>query len=197
MIGVASCSSVATAGPRVAGGLDFTIGRGSTIEAFDLGLRLEPGLFLSVGPWHLTASLAGFMRVESTRPTRDGGTLSGIGLGGRLAYHYRFDRRGVIVLALGFERVYLDGNTEVRRQCRESGDCLIGYYTTQPDYNAWAPQARIGLGLFADNEVIIGTTAELIVEPIAFRDVPPSGAGGVAVFAAITTTIGGGSKGAF
>jgi len=175
------------------GGLDYTAARGNTVEHFDLGWRLEAGGFLQIDRWHATASFAGLMSVHSDLPERDGTRLGAWSAGGRLAYHHPLAHHAVAMIALGFERIWLRGEDDVRRGCRETGACLIGYFTEQPHYDAWAPQLRIGYGLFAPApDTKLGGTLELIVEPMFYSNVPPDGAHGIAVFAAFTGTVGGG-----
>lgn len=177
----------------VFGGMDYTAARGSKVEHFDLGWRLEVGPFLQVGPWHLTTTFIGLMHVRSDMPERDGPDLTGIGWGNRLAYHLPVDHHGVLILALGLDRLWFTGETSVRRGCRDTRTCLFGYYTETPHYEAWAPQLRVGIGPFAPpKDLKLGATFELIVEPINFANVPPDGARGIAVFAALTATVGGG-----
>ena len=191
---VALASPAAHAAP-IAGGLDYTVARGGALEHFDLGWRLEAGLFLQVGRWHATGSLSGLMHVRSDNEERDGPDLVGLGMGGRIAYHLPIDRHGVLLGALGFERVWLDGESAVRRTCRQTGDCLFGYYTEKPHYNAWAPQLRVGIGAYAPPPNIkLGGAFEIIVEPLGLNDIPPDGVRGVALYAAFTATVGGQTK---
>jgi hypothetical protein len=177
----------------VFGGMDYTAARGSRVEHFDLGWRLEVGPFLQVGHWHATTTFIAFMHVRSDLPERDGPDLGGLGWGGRIAYHVPVDHHGVLLVALGIDRLWLTGETEVRRGCRQTGTCMFGYYTEVPHYDAWAPQLRVGIGPFAPPpDLKLGATFELIVQPINITNVPPDGARGIAVFAALTATIGGG-----
>jgi hypothetical protein len=192
VLGLAAAPASAT---PISGGLDYTTARGGALEHWDLGWRLEAGLFLQVGPWHATGSLSGLMHVRSDLPERDGDDLTGLGLGGRIAYHHTIDRHGVLLVALGLERIWLDGHDPVQRGCRQTDACLFGYYTETPSYNAWAPQLRVGIGAFAPPpDLKLGATFEIIVEPIAMHDVPPDGVRGIALFAALTATVGGGTR---
>lgn len=187
---VALASPAAHAAP-IAGGLDYTVARGGALEHFELGWRLEAGLFLQIGRWHATGSFAGLMHVRSDQPQRDGPDLASYGFGGRIAYHLPISDNGVVLVALGFERVWLNGETEVVRGCRQTGACMFGYYTGQPQYNAWAPQLRVGVGAFAPApRTKLGSTFEIIVEPLGLNDVPPDGARGIALYAALTCTVG-------
>ena len=70
-------------------------------------------------------------------------------------------------------------------------ELIAGYYTESPHYDAWAPQLRFGIGAFAPSrEVKLGITFEVIVEHLAFANVPPDGIAGFAAWAAVTGTVG-------
>lgn len=188
-------SSSARAEPPWAIGLDYTVAKGGAFESWDLGWRLEAGPMFRIGRWQATASISGTLEIDSKQPLRDSERLSSLGLGGRIAYHFRIDKHGSLLVALGFERLWVEGSAEVRRECRQTGACLAGFYPEFPDYDAWVPQLRVGIGPYADlRDMIVGGTFEVIVEPIHFRDVPPDGLFDIALYGALTFSIGGGPK---
>jgi hypothetical protein len=188
-------TSDAAADPRFAVGLDYTIARGGALEAWDLGWRIEAGPMVRIGRWQATASASAHLGIDTTRPERDSDQLFGWGLGGRLAYHIRVDGHGALLVALGFERIGIGGSQVVRRECRFTRACVAGYYPEMPDYDAWAPQLRVGIGPFTNlPDMVFGGTFELIVEPMRVRDVPPDGIAGVALYGAFTFTMGFGPK---
>jgi len=187
-------ASPAAADPPFAVGLDYTLARGGAFETWDLGWRLEPGLFFRTGRWHATGTFAFHPGITAKQVWRDSDQLSELGAGARLAYHLPVDR-GSLFVAVGFERLWISSGTEVRRFCRQTQACYAGYYHEAPSYNAWAPQLRFGVGAYAHRPtVLFGGSFEIIVEPIRVRDVPPSGIADVAVYAAITSTVGFGPK---
>lgn len=188
-------ASTAHANPPWAFGLETSIGTGGAFETWDLGWRLEPGLFFRHGRWQVSGSVALHMNIEPSLPERDSDRLFGVSAGGRVAYHIPVDTHGSLYVALGFERIWINGDLEVRRECRQTGTCLAGFYPEVPDYDAWAPQLRVGIGPFTDlPDLIVGGTFDIIVEPIALRDVPPSGISDVALWGAFTFSFGGGPK---
>lgn len=181
-------------GPAFAVGLDYTFGHGGHVEELDLGLRLEPGLFLRVGRWQATVSFPVHPQVRSGRPERDTEELTGFGLGGRLAYHAPL-LGGTLLIAAGMTRRWLFTDERVTRTCTQTAACVAGHWQESPTYHAWAPQLRIGLGpekLWP--KLVMGASFELIVEAIGFNDVPPDGIREVAVMGGVTLTIGGGPK---
>jgi hypothetical protein len=185
----------AAADPAFAIGLDYTVAHGGALEAWDLGWRVEAGPMFRVGHWHATASASAHFGIDSSRPERDSNELFAWGLGGRLAYHLRVDGHGAVYVALGFERIWIGGETVVRRECRFTRTCLAGYYPEVPDYDAWAPQLRVGIGPYSNlPDMTFGGTFELIVEPLRVHDVPPDGIAGVALYGAFTFTMGFGPK---
>jgi hypothetical protein len=195
VLAVILISSPADAEPPFTVGLDYTVARGGAFETWDLGWRLEAGLGVHIGSWHATASAAAHMNLEPSDHMRDGDRLGGVGVGGRLAYHVRVDGHGTLFAALGFERLWFSGTSEVTRTCRQTGTCLAGYYAEVPKYDAWAPQLRLGIGPVLDPPTMrFAGTFELIIEPIAVRDVPPDGISGVAVYGAFTFSFGFGPK---
>lgn len=194
-LAVLLATSRAAAEPAFALGLDYTVARGGAFEAWDLGWRLEAGPMLRLGRWQVTASASGLMNVESSRAERDSEELTAWGLGARVAYHLPIDGHGSLFVAAGFERLWFSGSQVVRRDCRFTGTCLAGYYPEVPDYDAWAPQLRVGIGPWLDHpEVHFGGTFEIIVEAIRLRDVPPAGISDVALYGAFTFSLGFGPK---
>lgn len=188
-------ASPAEATPPFAVGLDYTVANGGAFETWDLGWRLEAGLFFRSGRWQATGSFSGLLGIEPAQTWRDSDHLSGYGAGARVAYHLPLDGSGSLFAALGFERLWFSSGTQVRRFCAQTRECVAGFYPEAPAYNAWAPQVRIGIGAFADRPTVLwGGTFEVIVEPIALRDVPPDGIADIAVYAALTTTVGFGPK---
>jgi hypothetical protein len=188
-------ASPAAADPPFAIGLDYTVARGGAFESWDLGWRLEAGLGFHMEPWHATASVSAHMDLEPSNTQRDSDRLSGIGVGGRVAYHVRLDHHVTLFVAVGFERLWFSGDREVRRYCRHTGTCIAGYYPEVPSYDAWAPQLRIGIGPASNIPAIrFAGTFEVIVEPIAVRDVPPSGISDIALYGAFTFSFGFGPK---
>ena len=188
-------ASPAAAAPELAVGLDYTVAHGGAFETWDLGWRLEAGLFFRKGPWHATGSVSGHMGIEAEQTWRDSDSLASVGLGARLAYHVPVDRHGSLFVALGFERLWISSGTLVRRDCQFTGACLAGYYPEAPSYNAWAPQLRVGIGPSFDRpSVLFGGTFEVIVERVALGDVPPAGIVDYALYGAFTFTVGFGPK---
>lgn len=188
-------ASPASADPPFAVGIDYTVAHGGAFESWDLGWRLEPGLGIHVGSWHATASFSAHMNIEPDDPQRDSDRLFAMGVSGRVAYHLRVDGHGTVFVGAGFERLWISGDHEVRRTCRQTGACLAGFYPEVPSYDAWAPQLRIGIGPATNHRSIRAAgTFELIVEPIALRDVPPSGISDIAVYGAFTFSFGFGPK---
>jgi len=176
-------------------GLDYTAGYGGHVEALDLGWRLEPGLFLRLGQIQATVSAPWHPAIHSDDTHRDSDRLWGIGLASRLAYHLPVQGVGQVVLGIGVERRWLVSDATVVRGCRQTGDCIAGTYMEQPSYHAWASQLRLGVGPEKrSGGMIVGATAELIVEAISARDVPPNGIAGISILAALTATIGGGGR---
>jgi hypothetical protein len=188
-------ASPADAHPRWAVGLEMTAGNGGAFETWDLGWRLEPGLFFRSGHWQVSGSTALMMNIEPEMPERDSAHPFGVTLGGRVAYHVPFDTNGSLYIAAGFERIWINGDAEVRRECRQTRTCYAGFYPEVPDYDAWAPQLRVGVGPYTNQrDFLFGTTFEVIVEPIALRGVPPNGIRDIALYAAVTMTVGAGPK---
>jgi len=188
-------ASPARADPPWAIGLDYTVAKGGAFETWNLGWRLEAGPMFRIGRWQATVSASGLLEIGTKDTQRDSERLGGWGLGGRLAYHFRIDKHGSLFVAAGFERLWINGSAGVRRECRQTGACLAGYYPEVPDYDAWAPQLRIGIGPYTNlPDMLVGGTFEVIVEPITFADVPPEGIFAVALYGAFTFTIGGGPK---
>lgn len=178
----------AAAEPPVAFGLDYAAARGSRLEQIDLGWRLEAGPFVQVGPWHAVGSFAGYFAMKSDDVMRDSDQLDGYTLGGHLSYHLR---GGAVQIGAGFERVWIRSATTVVRPCRFTDACIAGYYTESPHYDAWAPQLRLGIGVWAPtDEAKLGITFEVIVERLSFANVPPDGIAGFAAWAALTGTVG-------
>lgn len=181
-------------GPPVAGGLEYTFGHGGRVEELDLGYRLEPGFFVRVGRWQATLAIPTNLKVESSNPDRDTEKLTGIGLGGRLAYRAPF-LGGVLGVAVGLTRRWMTGEHVVMRTCAQTRECIAGTYVETPSYHAWAPQLRVGIGaekLFPNMVMALG--ADVIAEAIAFNDVPPDGIRNVAIAGAITFTVGWGPR---
>ena len=188
-------ASPAAAAPAFAIGFETNLATGGAFEAWDLGTRIESGLFFRIERWQANVSFSGNFNVESDKPERDSNSLFGMGAGGRLAYHVPIDTHGTLYFALGFERLWFDSGTQVRRTCRQTGACFAGYYPEAPDYDAWAPQFRVGIGpQLRRPDLVLGGTFEIIVEPIAFRDVPPDGVVDVALYAAFNMTVGFGPR---
>lgn len=176
-------------------GLDYTVANGGAFETWNLGWRLEAGPFFRLGRWQATASVSGLLEVDTDRPERDSVRLGGVGLGGRLAYHVTIDTHGTLFVAAGFERLWLSGDGPVRRECRQTGACVAGFYPEVPSYRAWAPQLRVGIGPYLHRPgFLLGGTFEVIVEPIALRDVPPAGISDIALYGAFTFSFGFGPK---
>jgi len=194
LLSVILAASPAVADPFVAGGIDYTVAHGGAFEAWQLGWRLEAGPFVRVGNWQATGSCSATW-VYSSRPERDGAELTMIGLGARLAYHMRIARHGTLYVAAGFERLWIGSPTPVRRTCRQTGACFAGFYTETPDYDAWTPQLRVGIGPYGTPQrVLFGGTFEIIVEPMRIPDVPSDGINAVALYGAFTFTFGAASK---
>lgn len=186
--------TLAAADPKFAVGFEYTLGHGGHVEGLDLNLRTEPGLFLRIGRWHATASFPVHPKVRSDDPLRDTAELTGFGLSGRLAYRAPLFG-GVLAIGGGLTRRWLFAQSDVTRSCRETGTCVAGTYVESPTYHAWAPQLRIGIG--PDKQwpsLVMGVQFELIVEAIAFKDVPPDGIRDVAVMGGVTFVIGGGPR---
>jgi len=194
-LAAATSSAGADPGPPVAVGLDYTVGHGGRVEALDLGWRLEAGLFVRAGRWHATVSVPVHPTIASANPERDTGALTGVGLGTRLAYRLPVGGLGVFSFGAGITRRWMHGGGTVVRTCRQTGACVAGFYPEEPAYHAWAPQLRIGIGPEKRlPSMILGASAELIVEAIGLHDVPPDGIRGIAVSGAVTFTIGGGPR---
>jgi hypothetical protein len=186
--------AAASDGPPFAVGLDYTVAYANAFETWKLGWRLEAGLFFRTGHWQATGSASAHLGIEPSRPERDSDAMFGYGVGARIAYHVPIDR-GSFYIAAGFERLWFDGDAEVQRNCRYTGACLAGYYPERPAYNAWAPQLRLGIGPHTHQPTVhIAGAFELIVEPIALRDVPPAGIKDIALYAAFTFSVGFGPK---
>jgi hypothetical protein len=184
----------AEAGPPVAGGLEYSFGGGGRVEELELGYRLEPGFFVRVGRWQATLAIPTNPNVQSSNTNRDTGKLTGIGVGARLAYRAPFFG-GVLTLAGGLTRRWMTGEHSVMRTCAQTHECIAGTYVEIPTYHAWAPQARIGIG--ADKlwpSMVMSISADLIIEPTAFNDVPPDGIRNVTVAGAITFAMGWGPR---
>jgi hypothetical protein len=195
VVGVIFVASPAAADPPWSIGLDYTAAHGGAFETWDLGWRLEAGPGFRIGPWHATASASTNLSIEPAQTARDSNRLFAVGLGGRLAYHMRIDGHGDLYVAAGFERLWISGDAPVRRTCRQTHTCIAGYYPEVPDYDAWAPQVRIGIGPATNlPDMRFAGTFELIVEPIALRDVPPSGISDIALYGAFTFSFGFGPK---
>ena len=185
-------ASPAAADRPIALGLDYTVAHGGAFEAWDLGWRMDAGPFVRVGNWHATFSCSFNPSIESSDVMRDSEDLYSTGLGARLAYHLRIDGRGTLFLAAGFQRLWINSGTEVRRTCAQTGACIAGFYPETPDYDAWAPQLRAGIGgLGYPQGVVFGGTFEVIVEPMHLADVPRNGIRAVALYGAFTFTFGG------
>lgn len=186
--------TLAAADPKFAVGFEYTLGHGGHVESLDLNARTEPGLFLRIGPWHASFSFPIHPQVRSDRPMRDTPELVGFGLSGRLAYRLSA-LGGIVSIGGGLTRRWMFAQSDVTRSCRETGTCVAGTYVETPTYHAWAPQLRVGIGPDTDWPSLVMTAQlELIVEAIAFEDVPPGGIRDVAVMAGITFVIGGGPR---
>jgi hypothetical protein len=181
-------------GPEIAAGLDYSVGHGGHVEALDLGMRLEAGLFLRVNRWHATFSFPVHPHIRSSRPVRDTDDLTGFGLSGRLAYRAPLFG-GVLAIGGGITRRWIWAKEEIMKSCMQTGDCIAGTYLDKPMYHAWAPQLRIGIG--PDKQwprMVMGASFEIIVEAIGLNDVKPEGIREVTVMGAVTLTIGGGPR---
>ena len=181
-------------GPYFAAGLDYTAGHGGQVGELDLGYRLEPGLFVRVGRIHATFSVPWNPEIESTNPERDTEKLFGVGVGGRIAYRAPL-LGGVLAIGAGVTRRWVHGEHAVLRTCMQTRECVAGTYFEKPSYSAWVPQLRIGIG--RDKllpSMVIGGTFEVIVEAMAFHDVPPDGIRDIVISGAFTLTIGGGPR---
>ena len=177
--------------PGVAGPA-ISIGHGGTVESFDLGWRLEPGAFINVGSWRLTASLPINPSVSSSNVARDSSSLVALGIAGHVTYRLRLSGDGAVLLGAGFEHAWLWSHEQVRRNCREVRACIAGFSNETPVYNAWVPSLRIGIGLDSiRNKIDLGAAFEVILEPLRFNDVPPTGVHGIAVIAVLSFWIGG------
>jgi hypothetical protein len=195
MLSVTLVASTAAAEPPFAIGLDYTVARGSTFESWDLGWRLEAGLGVHIGPWHATASASGHMHIKPDDLMRDSERLTAMGAGARVQYHWRVDGHGTLFIGAGFERIWVSGDRDVKRYCQDTNTCLAGYYSQTPSYNAWAPQLRVGIGPASNLPTMrFAGTFELILEPMAVRDVPPDGISDIALYGAFTFSFGFGSK---
>jgi hypothetical protein len=177
--------------PRLAAGLDYTVGHGGQVEALDLGWRLEAGGFARVERWQLTLSVPWHPTIRSARPARDGETMTGVGLAGRLAYRIPLAGSGVLSLGAGMTRRWVMSSELVERGCRETRTCVAGTYRETPSYSAWAPQLRASVGIErVPQDVVVGMTFDLILEAIGLNDVPPDGIRAVTLMAGVTFTIG-------
>lgn len=184
--------TVALADPLFAVGLDYTFGHGGQVEELDLNSRFEPGLFLRIDRWHATVSFPIQPHVRSANPERDTPELTGFGVAGRLAYRMPMFG-GALSIGGGLTRRWLFAQSDVMRSCRETGTCVAGMYVETPTYHAWAPQLRIGIGPDKQwSQLVMTATFELIVEAIAFEDVPRDGIRDIAIMGGVTFTIGGG-----
>ena len=186
--------AAADRGPPFAAGLDYTVGHGGEVGELDLGLRLEPGLFVRVGRWNATLSMPTNPTIRSTNVERDTAELTGIGVSARLAYRAPLFG-GVLTIGGAITRRWVWSNETVTRTCTQTGECIAGTYFESPSYHAWAPQLRVGIG--PDKQfpsLVVGLTFEVIVEAIGFNDVPPGGIRDVVVMGAATFTIGGGPR---
>lgn len=182
---------VASAGPTFAIGYDFTVGHGGEVEALDLGWRLEAGVFVRVGRWHAAVKVPWHPQITSARPQRDNPELTGLGVGGLLAYRAPMSGLGVLSIGGGITRRWVTGHAPTLRACRETGTCLAGTYMETPSYHAWAPQLRVSIGAETfPLPAVVGVSFDLIIEAIGLNDVPPAGIRDVTVMAGATFTIG-------
>lgn len=181
--------------PVLRAGLDYTVGYGGEVEALELGWRLEAGGFIRVGRLQATVALPFHPEVVSENPARDSGKLSGIGFGARLGYRRPLGERGVLGISAGITKRWFSGSAPVQRKCSETRDCIAGFYSEVPSYEAWAPQLRAGIGVEGwPDGMVVGATFDIIIEAIALHDVPPYGIRSIAVMGGATLTIGGGPK---
>ena len=177
-------------GPRFAIGLDQTLGHGGHVEALDLGMRVESGLFLRVNRWQATIAFPINPHVRSTDVERDSDDLTGFGISGRVAYRAPLFG-GILAIGGGITRRWIWSKEDVMRTCAQTGDCIAGTWLERPSYRAWAPQLRVGIGpekLYPST--VMGASFEIIVEAIGLNDVPPDGIREVTVTGAVTLTIG-------
>jgi hypothetical protein len=180
-------------GPPISAGMEYSLGRGGHVGELELGTRYEPGFFVRFGRWQATLAMPIHWSVETSKPERDG-KLGGFGIGPRLAYRAPFFG-GVLTVGAGFARRWMYGEEEVMRTCTQTRECIAGTYVEMPVYHGWSAQGRIGIG--ADKvmpTMVMSISAELIVEPTAFNDVPPDGIRNVAVAGALTFAIGWGPR---